>query len=154
MPLLAVGTAVAAYGAIQQGRAAAEAANFNRENALRNARISREQAARDAEAQGRRSRKIIGAMRAGYGASGITLEGSPLDVLEESAATAELDRQNIIYRGELRAMGYTDTAALEGMRADSAMESAYYGAGSAILMGAGRMGGISSRASTGYELDV
>lgn len=41
------------------------------------------------------ARKEIGATMAAYGASGVTLEGSPLEVLHESFANAEMDTKRI-----------------------------------------------------------
>jgi hypothetical protein len=52
------------------------------------------------------AKKQIGRMRAQFGAAGVTMEGSPLDVLEESARTAELDRLTIIQGGRVQARKY------------------------------------------------
>jgi hypothetical protein len=79
-------------------------------------------------------------MVAGYGASGVTMEGSPMDVLEASAATAELDRQNILYGGGLRTQGYQSTAGLELMRGQNAETGSYLSAGSSLLSGAAKAG--------------
>jgi hypothetical protein len=40
-----------------------------------------------------------------------------------------------MYKGELRAMGYTDEANLENTRGKNAMNSAYMKAGSSLLTG-------------------
>jgi hypothetical protein len=135
MTAMIASTAMSVMGSIQQGKAAKAAANYNVAIANRNAGIARQQAAADAESQQRDARHKLGAMRAAYGASGITAEGSPIDVLESSAAMAELDKQNILYKGELRAMGYADEAALEKTRGNNAMNSAYMKAGSSLLTG-------------------
>jgi hypothetical protein len=145
--------AVSAVQAIQAGRAAKKQSEFNAAVADRNAGLARDQAAADADAQRRHSQRVLGGIRAGYGASGITMEGSPLDVLEFSAANAELDRQNILYKGELRAMGYDDTAMLDRMRGDAAQSAGYEKAGSAILMGAGKIYGNTPASTTGYTID-
>ena len=101
-----IGVALGVIGTLQQGQAAYAAGKFNSDVARQNARISLEQAKVDAASQSRESRRIIGSIRSGYGASGVTSEGSVSDVIEFSEATAELDRQNILYRGKIRAMGY------------------------------------------------
>ena len=139
------GAVISAIGAINQGQQAKDAANYNAAVANNNAIAARQQAAANAAAQERKSRMQLGSIRAGYGASGITMEGSAMDVLEASAATAELDRQNILYGGELKAGGYESTAGLELMRGEHAVTSSYYAAGGALLRGAGSaMGGSSS----------
>lgn len=152
--LIAASTALAAVSAISQAQQAKATGEYNAAIGARNAGIAREQAARDAEAQHRGAVRAIGAARAAYGASGVTLEGSPLDVLESSAAEAELDRQNILYKGELRAMGYGETAALDLSRGKAAARSGYAQAGSAILMGAGNYYGSrpAKTAQSGYSL--
>lgn len=135
---------------ISQAQAAKKEANYNAAISERNAGIARDQAAADAEAQGRFARQKIGAARAAYGASGVTQEGSPIDVLAMSAANAELDRQNILYKGELRATGYQDTANLDRMRGSSAVKRGYGEAASSILTGAGKY--YSNKPQTGYSI--
>ena len=101
----AAGAIVGIVGTIQEGLAADAAARYNAGIARRNAQVSLDQAAADADAQDRESRKTIGSMRADFGASGVTGTGSVRDVIEASATVAELDRQNILYKGNLEAMG-------------------------------------------------
>ena len=148
------GTAMAVIGALNQGQQAKSAANYNATVATNNAVASRQQAAANAEAQARKARLQMGAMRAGYGASGITMEGSAMDVLEQSAATAELDRQNILYGGELKAGGYQSTAGLELMRGEHAETSSYFNAGSSLLSGAAKMGAFDSGDGSGNRAPV
>lgn len=134
--LPAIATAFQVIGAISGASAEKRAANYNAAAAERNAVVSRQNAAADAELQSREARRRIGAARAGYGASGVAIEGSPLDVLETSAAEAEMDKLNILYKGELQAMGYEDTAALSRSRAKDAGTAGLFKAGSAVLSGA------------------
>jgi parvulin-like peptidyl-prolyl isomerase len=129
------GLAMNAVGAISQGMAASKAADYNAAINARNAQIAQQQAQADAEAQQRQAYQRMGAIRAAYGASGVTPEGSPLDILANSASQAELDRQNILYKGKLRAIGYTDQSNLDAMQSDAAMTSGYIGAGSSLLTG-------------------
>lgn len=151
MVMMAVGTAVSVMGQMQQGRNAKKAADYNAAIADRNAGIARQQAEQDAQAQQRQARLQQGAAVAAYGKSGVAIEGSPLDVLEQSASLAELDRQTILYRGELRAMGYADDANLSQFQGKAAMQQARSSAASTILMGgakaAGMYGGGSSAGS-------
>jgi hypothetical protein len=100
LPVLALAaTAVSAAGTLASGisqmNAANAAASYAKKAAAENAR-------RNAVA----AQKQIGGIRANYGASGVTVEGSPLDVLEESARAAELDRLSILSSGRVAAAGY------------------------------------------------
>jgi hypothetical protein len=139
--LLIAGAAMSAIGALSAASAQKNAADYNADVAKRNALIARQQASANEAAQRRDASRALGKMRAGYGASGVVgSEGTPLDVLEDSVATAELDALNIRYSGELEAMGYQDEARLQKMRGKAAMREGYFKAGSAIL------GGMSSYA--------
>lgn len=133
--LTVASTAFSVYGAIQSANAEASAAKYNAKVADQNANIARQQAAADEDRQRRIAAKTMGGIRANYGASGVTLEGSPLDVIEESAANAKLDELNIRYNGELQAMGFQNTANLDRSRAANAKTSGYLTAGSALLVG-------------------
>lgn len=136
LTVLTVASAAAgALGSIRQGQAASAAAKTNAAIASRNATIAAQQAKADAEAKQRQVDQVLGAARAGYGASGVTPEGSPLDVLSSSAALGELDRQNVLYKGRLREIGFQDTAAIETMSASAALTKGMFGAGSALLTG-------------------
>jgi hypothetical protein len=100
LPILALAATVisavgAVAGGISQMNAANAAADYEKKAAAENARRQKIDA-----------QKQIGRVRANYGASGVTMEGSPLDVLEESARTAELDRLTILQGGKLRAQQY------------------------------------------------
>jgi hypothetical protein len=143
------GTAMSVIGAINQGQQAKSAANYNAQLANNNAIAAQQQAAANAAAQQRKSRMQLGSIRAGYGASGITMEGSAMDVLEQSAAMAELDRQSILYGGEIKSQGYQSTAGLELMRGENAETGSYFSAGSALLTGMGKMGALDAKPAAG-----
>jgi len=150
VPFLQIaGTAMAVIGTLQQGQQVSAAAGYNAAVARNNAAASRQQAAANAASQERKARLQIGAMRAGYGASGISLEGSPMDVIESSASMAELDRQNILYGGAIKSQGYESTAGLELMRGENAVTSSYFGAGSALLSGGAKIWGENPPVPTG-----
>lgn len=135
--MVAAGGVVSAIGAQQEGTATAAAQDFNAGINRRNAGLMLDQAKADAAAQHRVSRQSIGAIRAGYGASGVTSEGSVGDVIASSAALAELDRQTILYKGRLRSMGFTEEAALNTMAGTTAVKQARYRSASSLLTTAG-----------------
>jgi len=129
--------AVAAVGAVSQAQSARSAAKHNAAIAERNAGLSRQQAAMNEAAQRKDAYRAMGRIRAGYSAAGVTPEGTPLDVLEDSAAEAEFDSLNIRYKGELAATGYEDEAGMQRTRASSALTTGVFNAGTALLSGAG-----------------
>jgi len=139
MAMMAASTIQGMQAAQAQGKAAEDMANYNAAIAQRNAGIARQQAQTDVEAQQRDKDRRLGSIVAAYGASGVALEGSPLDVLEASAVEAEREKQNILYRGELRALGYFDEAALATMAGRNARARADATATNILLSGGSKM---------------
>ena len=119
-----VGTAVGALGAIQGGKAEASSAQFN-------ADAARQEAASREAAQRAQAQRQLGAIRAGVSKSGATMEGTPLAVLSESAANAEIDALNTRYSGQRE-------AALYESRGRNAKTAGYMRAGTSLLSSAGR----------------
>lgn len=105
------GAGIKAYAAIRDGNLKAAAEDANAQSAEQNAQLTEMQAAEEERRQRILARKQIGDMRANYAASGVTLEGSPMEVLEESAMQAELDALTIKYMGKTRATQYRNQAA-------------------------------------------
>lgn len=137
MWMMAASAAVAAYSAIQQGKAADAAGEYNRVISDQNAAIARSDALAQAEQVKRENYMRLGSIRAAQGKSGgVAGEGSVLDVLGDTAAQGELERQNVIYQGEQRARGFVNTGQLEQFKGDTARETSYYKAGSELLGGA------------------
>jgi len=130
-----VGTGLNAIGQIQAGQAQQDAANYNAQIARQNAVLARQQAEEEERRFRVTSRKELGAMRTGYGASGVTLEGSPMDILEDAAYIAEIDALTIRQGGRQKAMSYTNQARLDKLRGKTQKKQAYFGAASTALMG-------------------
>lgn len=124
-PALAVaGTVMQVGGQLSAGKAAQGAANYNAQSALIEAQ-SRETAQRASAA------RQLGATRAAIGKSGATSEGTPLMVLAESAANAEIDALNTRQTGERQAALYRAQGA-------NARKTSYLQAGTSLLQSAGK----------------
>ena len=100
--LMAGGTALGAYSQIQQGKA--QSGQFEYE----------------AQKTEREKARMLSRQRALYAKSGVTFEGSPLEVMADTAANYEMDIQNLRQQKK------------------SAKRTSYLNAGSTILTGAGR----------------
>jgi hypothetical protein len=134
----AAGTTVAVAGALKQAQATEDAAKYNQDVAEQNAQIADAQGAAAVEGHRRDVQRQEGAAIAAYGASGVQLsEGSPVDVLAESARSSTLDELTIKYNYKLKALGYTSTARLEGMNASNAKTAGYFNAASTGITGYG-----------------
>lgn len=143
LPIILGGAAAItqAMGAIQQGEAEAAASEYNAKLLEQNATQSRQQAAEEERRQRIFARKYLGSIRANTAASGLNLEGSALDVLEESAEMAELDALTIRHQGDTRAIGYQNEARLERFRAKNARTGSRYRAAGYLLEGGTRLAG-------------
>jgi hypothetical protein len=150
-----VGGAVAALGAIQSANAQAAAANYNAKVAKRNRDEAIGQTHAAIADKVMENNRQMGSIRAAYGASGLQLDGSPLDVLEDTATEQAYDVAKIRYKGRMQAAGYSEQAALSKLEAKSAKTAGYIGAASAIIGGVST--GISnsgSSGSSGYSFDL
>ncbi len=119
----ALGTGVSAIGSIESGQSQSQMARYNaemaRQTAEYNAQVSRqgaEAARRNAETirlagetevarQRQKGLDLLGQERATYGAAGVEFTGSPLLVMQESAARAEQDALAIRYNYQVKAAG-------------------------------------------------
>lgn len=138
LPILMIaGSVMSAVGAMQQGAAAKSAADYNATINTQNAMIARQNAADQARQADRETYLRLGQIRANQGAAGGAAdEGSVLDVIGDVAAQSELERQQIIYRGELQARGFENNATLETFSGETKQTSSYWKAGSELLSGA------------------
>jgi hypothetical protein len=138
LPLIALGaaTAVGAISSVTSGVAQSRAADYNSKIAEMNAQQAQQAAAANAAVQAQQARQQQGAAIAAYGASGVDPgEGSPLDVLASSASAAEGDRQQILQRGRLAALGFEDQAALDAAASGNAFSSGITSAVGVLLNG-------------------
>lgn len=143
---------VSAIGAIQQANAAADAADYEAAVKERNRRAILAQTDTETEDKRRDNRRQIAAIRTAYGASGLALEGSPLDVLEDTMIEQETEVERVRYSGKMKAMGYGEEATLARMRADSARSAGAIGAASAIIGGVSGAAKIGMSGGAGFSL--
>jgi hypothetical protein len=162
--LMAGSTALQAFGALQEGKAAADGAMMKgraeQQSAEYNARSSEIQAASERDAAGaessdffRREMRGVSAGRAARGATGVIgSTGSPLLVDEATVAEVALGASRLMHAGEGRARRMEDDAILSRERGRYAMEAAshaassaktasYLKAGTTILRGGAQMAG-------------
>lgn len=154
----ALSTGLGVVGMIGQQNAQAEAANANAAQgrylaqvAQQNQELMRRQEAdalqrgKVAEENRRRQTALqIGQQTAGLAAQGTDLEGSPTDILGDTAAAGELDARTLranaareAYGYQVQGLGYGSTATLEATRAlNSRYTPNYLGAGASLLAGA------------------
>ena len=131
-----LGTVLGIAGALGKGNAARAAGDYNAQIAEQNAILARQQSAEEERRFRIDASKRMGAMQAAYSASGVTLEGSPMDVLEESFYTAEMDALTIRQGGRASAAAYKSEAQLSHMQGRAGQQAGYTSAAAELLRGA------------------
>jgi hypothetical protein len=111
-----------AIGYAKAGESEYEAAKYNAETA-------RAESLAKSNAQREQAKAQIGSIRAGISKSGASFEGTPLTVLAESAANAEIDALNTLYSGERE-------STLAMMQGRAARTAGYFKAGTSLLKAA------------------
>lgn len=150
-----IGGVVGAIGAVKEGEAKAAAANtnaniagYNRDVSLRNRGIALSQSDADSVDAQRELTRNLSTIRASYGANGLALEGSPLDVINDTANEKSLDISKIRYKGDVQAAGLTDEANNYGMKQTMYKQEAEYAPQIAALSATSSfLGGASKAAS-------
>lgn len=135
--VVGAGTLLTVYSMQEQKKAAQKAARLNAADSEENARLAAEQAAEDGRQFRLSFRRDQARNVAQVGASGIKQEGSPLEVLQDNAAMAEQDYQNIIKGGEQRRASYLRQANMYRSGGNAAARAADIGSAAALLQGAG-----------------
>lgn len=131
-----IGTAATVGGSLMQASATKKAAEQSAQIATHNASVSLAQGQRDAEQQDRVNRRRAGEIHAAYGASGVAWAGTPLDVFQDQETESEIEKQNILYKAQMRATGYTMEAARSRSTASSASTAGILGAVAGTAQGA------------------
>lgn len=124
--LMAGGQLFGAYSSAQSLKMQARMAEVQ-------AAAAEQQAAESARRIRRQGRQQLGLMRAGIGASGINVEGSPLAVLQDSAVESELAALTAIYQGDLQATGFRMEAKQAKKAARNTLVAGSIGAGASLL---------------------
>jgi hypothetical protein len=132
----AAGTAVSAVGQASAGANAQSAANYNAQVDVANAKntlVSGD----IAEAQQRyQDRVTLAEGRAAVGASGVTMSGSPMDVMAQNAREAELNALNIRRNARLTAQSQLMGAQASILSGQAAKSASNFNIASTLLTGA------------------
>jgi hypothetical protein len=151
---MVAGTGMAAYGTYQAGKAAEAEGKSAQQWSEYNAKVeernatAKEQAAAYREKQMRlEGDKIKGTQRALYATSGVTAEGTPLEVMLNTAGELEMDYAMTRREGYLEGQQHRSQAVLdrfEGkvarMKGSNAKTAANWQAGATLLSGLGSAG--------------
>lgn len=136
---VALSSAFSAVGAIQQGQAEANAAEYQADIARQQAQQERDASRQEEEDFRREQSRLFAKRRAALGGSGVESGvGSPLLASEDFASESELQALRIGQGGELRATRLNQQASLYDAQARNARTSGFVRGGSLLLSGVGR----------------
>ena len=93
---------VKGYAKRNAAYANANQSDLNADIEDQNTKLAVRQQQLDAEDKRRSNRRALSGIRAAYGASGFTMDGSPMDVLEDTSVEQELDSTRIDYQARER----------------------------------------------------
>lgn len=140
LAIVAGGTVLSAVGSISEGQAEAKTGRARARLLSREAARRQETAQAEASDFRRRNRRVLAAQRAGFAASGVSGDGTPLLVGGDTAEEIELQAQRILVSGLADATGLAFESRAEKRRASGAATRGFLSAGSTLLTGFGRAG--------------
>lgn len=110
-----------AFGQVLEGWEGKQAGEANARISDAGARTSLLQAASEENKLRREADLMTGAQVAATGASGVTSDGSPTDVIFDSKRNAELDALNARYSGQVKAVGLRNQARIQRQQGTQAL---------------------------------
>lgn len=134
-----MGDFIGAAGSFMEAEAQYKASKYNAALQRQNATWERQSSQEEARVANVQGRKYLGEMRATYGISGVTIEGSAFDVLQESALAAKRDELNIKVEGERRALAMEQGANLTEYEGRAARTIGYVKGTAQIAQGAAKI---------------
>ena len=147
-----IGVALSALSEFRAGQAASAQAQFQANIFQQTAERRRQEAAAREESFRRRQARLSGRQRALFGGAGVTFEGTPLLVQEDTAAEIELAALNIRAGGAVEATRLEQEATFQRRIARSESAAGPLRAGSTLLTGFGFGFGGNSSSLTSSEV--
>ena len=147
--IMAAAAVVSAVGAIKSGQDQSAAMEYNARLEQEKAQAAQQQASAQAAIVDQANRRKLGQTAAAYGAAGVEMQGTPLEVMSDQATTGEMNRQLTLYAGTINSNMAMGQSALDSAQASMVQSSSYLSGASSLLGGAGKaMGGLYTPKST------
>lgn len=138
--MAAASAAIGVTSAVVQSNQQKAMADYQRKVNEQNAKASREAAQAKIENQRRQAKFTYGTQLARLGGMGALAEGSPLDIMGQSAGQQEYDNMVTEYEGEVQAIQFQQQAALNKYQADVADYNLGLNVTSQVVKGAASIG--------------
>jgi hypothetical protein len=132
-----IGGLVSAVGSIASGAAQQSAANAQASAYERQAYNERQAALYNASRQREKAVELIAQQRVGFLDTGISLMGTPMNILEDTTTETEMDVAAIKYNGEIKAQNFEMQADIYRMKGENAMMGGLIGSIAPVIKGFG-----------------
>jgi hypothetical protein len=134
-----IGAVIGAVGSIASASAQAASYKAQSQYAARQAVMEQQKGAYESARLNDQTTRQLATMRGQYLSSGIALQGSPGDVIADSAVEASLDEQAVKYGAKVRSDNLTFESQLAKMNAGNAMVGGVFGAMGSLVNGLSNM---------------
>lgn len=138
--LAAGGLAAGAGGIMMQAKHAQEASAYNAAVAEQQMKAQETKGRIAQENIARKQKQLMATQRAKYGASGVTMEGSPLLVMADSWTEFERDKALARFDADTAMSQASSRAGMHRLQGRQAMQAGVIGAGTSLLTGSYSMG--------------
>lgn len=128
-----IGGGLSAWGQIKEGQEQRQANEYNAQISEQEAGVVRQNQVLNEYRQRKQLKQDVGSMTAAVAKSGIEMTGSPLDVIKDSIANAELDIDIGKYNSEVEARGKENDARLRRYYGQQDESLSYVKAASTLL---------------------
>ncbi len=132
-------TAMTIHGQRQAAKSQQAMHEYNAQVAENNAIIAKQNAEFEEQKHRDNLRRLLAGQKASFSASGVTRTGSSLDVQLDTVTQGELDSLAILYGGDLKASGASQSAVSSRMAGQAAIDEANSKVGSTLLAGGGQL---------------
>jgi type II secretory pathway pseudopilin PulG len=149
MGIAIAGAAASAVGSIKAGNEQAAVDKYNAGMQQQQANESLAAGNTQAAIGQQQTTEKMGQAAAAYGAAGVDMSGSPLEVMSSLAAKGELNRRLTLYQGQTGAAKATNQAGLDLASGGMAQQAGVMQAGTTLLTAAGKIGTMASGLSAG-----
>lgn len=141
LSLAAIGTGVAVYGQMEAAKSAKEMGEYNAKLAENQAAQVDMEARESVRRRREQNRRFMAMQRTAYAKSGVTIEGTPLEVMAETAGILELEALDASRQASQQSMALRGQAAYDRRVGSTQARAAYIGAGASLLSGVAGMAG-------------
>ena len=125
-------------GAAQAAQAQERASRAQADAYRRQAELERAQADFNAQQQEHKAIKLISQQRTSYLSAGVSLYGTPMDVIDDSTKQSDLDVQAIRYNGAIKEQNFQMQARALDIKAEGQREAGQYAAIAPLIGGVGK----------------